>query len=47
MEKLKHFFAFYDEPKEFCSDNGKEFINSAVQNLLEEKKIINLKENPY
>ena len=46
LKKLKHFFAFYDEPKEFASDNGKEFINSAIQNFLEENNIINVKGNP-
>ena len=26
LEKIKHFFTYYGEPKEFGSDNGKEFI---------------------
>lgn len=30
LEKLKPFFAYYGEPKEFVSDKGKEFLNSAV-----------------
>ena len=44
---LEQFFNFYGRPMEFGSDNGREFVNLSVKNLLEKNNIRLINGAPY
>ena len=44
---LIDFIKFYGKPREFCCDNGREFINTSVKNFLLENDIKMINGRPY
>ena len=47
LKKIKKFFSYYDDPEQFGSDNGKEFVNSLLVDFLNSKNIDIIRGMPY
>ena len=47
LEKIKIFFDFYGIPKEFGTDNGREFINPSINNYLNNNNVKLINGLPY
>ena len=47
LKCVNHFFLYYGKPKEYGSDNGKEFWNSVIQNFLKDNDVKFIKGRPY
>ena len=47
LKCLNNFFIYFGKPKEYGSDNGKEFLNSAIQNFLKDNDVKFIRGRPY